>query len=228
MKLSISMTQKEERLGWLVLALQLLILPVLLVALNTLLPIPLSDAPLNFLLFALNFVAVVLVFHRFLAVSARRATANPFRCLRFAAIGLILYYAGTSLIDLLIRSVYPQFSNINDSNIQSMAQEHYGLILFGTVLLVPLTEETLFRGLIFRMLQRKSRAVAYILSTLFFGLIHIAGYIDIASSEVLVLCFLQYVPAGLFLAWAYEKADSIWAPILMHMAINQISMSYMR
>jgi membrane protease YdiL (CAAX protease family) len=39
---------------------------------------------------------------------------------------------------------------------------------------------------------------------------------------------VQYLPAGLALAWAYEKADTIWAPILMHMTINQISITFMR
>ncbi|MBQ6851936.1 MAG: CPBP family intramembrane metalloprotease [Oscillospiraceae bacterium] len=228
MKLSVSMTQKEERWGWLVLALQLLIFPTLLVVLNATLPAPLSDAALNFLLFSVNFIAVLLVFHAFLAASARRAAAAPFHCLRFAAIGLMLYYVGVFLVDLLIRSLDPQFSNINDSSIHAMAQDHYTLILFGTVFLVPVTEETLFRGLIFGRLHRKNRAAAYILSTLIFGLIHITGYLYTASAEVLFLCFLQYVPAGLCLAWAYEKSDTIWTPVLMHMTINQISMSYMR
>jgi membrane protease YdiL (CAAX protease family) len=139
-----------------------------------------------------------------------------------------LYYVATYLIGLFIQAVYPDFSNVNDSSIQSMAAENYAIMLIGTVLLVPLTEETLFRGLIFRKLHQKSRAVAYILSTLFFGLIHITGYIGATPLPVLLLCLIQYIPAGVFLAWAYEKADSIWAPILMHMAVNQISMSYMR
>lgn len=228
MKLSVSMTCKEERLGWPVLVLQLFVLPTLSVAANALLPVPLSSTYLNFLLFLINFLAVILVFHRFLGQSARHAADAPFRCLRFAAIGLILYYAATYVIGLFIHSVYPEFSNVNDSNIQLMATENYGLMLTGTVLLVPLTEETLFRGLIFRKLHQKSRAVAYILSTLFFALVHIAGYMGATPLPVLLLCLIQYIPAGVFLAWVYEKADSIWAPILMHMAVNQISMSYMR
>ena len=44
----------------------------------------------------------------------------------------------------------------------------------------------------------------------------------------LFLSFLQYVPAGLCLAWSYEKADSIWAPILIHIAVNQMGNLAMR
>lgn len=228
MKLSISMTRNEVRFGWLFLALQLLVLPVLLVLVNALLPVPLSNASLNFLMFVIDFGLALLIFHRFLLASARFSAAAPFRCLRFAAIGLILYYLATFLVGMFIQAVYPDFSNANDSSIHSMAQENYSLMLAGTVLLVPVTEETLYRGLVFRGLREKSRVAGYILSTLFFALIHVTGYMGAVSPTVLLLCLLQYIPAGICLAWAYEKADSIWTPILMHMAINQISMSYMR
>ena len=228
MKLSISMTRNEVRFGWLLLVLQLFVLPSVLMLFNGLLPAPMHPALLNFLLFALEFVLTLLIFHRFLTVSARQAAAAPFRCLHFAGIGLILYYIGTVLVGMLIRSVCPDFSNVNDQNIHVLAQGHYTLIVIGTVLLVPVAEETLYRGLVFRLLQEKSRIAAYALSTLFFGLIHVAGYIGTTSPTVLALCLLQYIPAGLSLAWVYEQADSIWAPILMHMAINQIGMTYMR
>ena len=204
------------------------VLPTLLVLINGLLAVPLSNAVLNFLLFVLEFCLTLAVFHRFLLRSAKRAAEAPFRCLRFAGIGLIFYYLGSFLCTGLIRAVSPGFLNVNDLSILSMAQENYALIVFGTVILVPVAEETLYRGLIFGSLQKKSRAAAYVLSTLFFGLIHVAGYWDTASPVTLLLCLLQYVPAGLCLAWAYEKADTIWTPILMHMAINQFSISLMR
>ena len=37
------------------------------------------------------------------------------------------------------------------------------------------------------------------------------------------MAFLQYLPAGLCLAWAYTKADTIFAPILIHAAVNAVS-----
>ncbi len=228
MKLSISMTQNEVRFGWLFLGLQLLALPVLLVLVNTLLPVPLTDVSLNFLMFLIDFGLTLLIFHRFLLSSVRFSASTPFLCLRFAVIGLLLYYLSTFLVGLFIQTVCPNFLNVNDCNIHSMAQENYSLMVAGTVLLVPVTEETLYRGLVFGSLQKKNRTVAYILSTVLFGLIHVTGYIGTVSPIILLLCLLQYMPAGLCLAWAYEKADSICTPILMHMAINQLSISFMR
>ena len=45
---------------------------------------------------------------------------------------------------------------------------------------------------------------------------------------LLALCLLQYLPAGLCLAVAYEKSDSILCPILMHTVINAIGVYAMR
>ena len=227
MRLSISMTKKEQLFGWLFMIAQLSVLPVLLNLLNLVLPVPLNLSSLNFLMFVTNFCLCIGIFYRFLGKSAQMAAANPFRCLRFAALGLGLYYVGSFLVGMLIGALELDFFNANDNAILSMAAENYGLIAFGTVFLVPVAEETLYRGLLFQGIHSKSRIGAYALSVTVFGLIHISGYIGSVSLPILALSFLQYVPAGLSLAWAYEKTDSIWVPILMHMTINQVSISLM-
>ena len=54
------------------------------------------------------------------------------------------------------------------------------------------------------------------------------GYIGSADLITLCLCFMQYLPAGITLAWAYEKADTIAAPMLIHIMINLIGTTAMR
>ena len=228
MKLSISMTKTEFYLGWVLLIFQLLVLPVAAAYGNALLPVPLTLAELNFLLYAVNFALTLGLFHCFLWGSLRQSLRTPFRTLRSAFLGFLIYYLASLLVSLFVQTVCPEFSNINDQTIASMTQDNYTLMAVGTVLLVPLSEETLYRGLIFRGLQGKNRLLAYTVSILAFATIHVVGYIGTEKPVVLLLCFLQYLPAGFALAWAYERADSICAPILMHIAINQIGMSAMR
>ena len=122
----------------------------------------------------------------------------------------------------------PEFANVNDQSIAQMAEKHYALMVFFTVLLVPITEETLYRGLLFQGLQRKSRVLAYLVSVSVFAWIHVMGYIGSFDALTLVLCFVQYLPAGAILALAYEKTDTIITPILIHIIINQIGISAMR
>lgn len=222
------MTKKEVRFGWAFFALQLLVLPTILVWVNQLLHPPLPEVALNFVMFALNFLCTTVIFHRFLLSNGRQALELPFRTLRMAVFGLMLYYVGVILVGKLILALRPDFANANDANILELAQDNYALMAFSIIILVPIAEETLYRGLIFRGLHSKSRIAAYIVSALVFSAVHVTGYIGTMDWQLVGLSLLQYLPAGLSLAWAYEKADSIWAPILMHMTINQLSIALMR
>ena len=114
------------------------------------------------------------------------------------------------------------------TRIQEMVQEHYGLMTIGTVLLVPIVEECFYRGLVFRNFYDKHPFLAYILSMVFFSLAHVLGYVTMEDFGTLVLCFIQYLPAGFALAFAYRRSGSIFASVLIHMAVNQTGMLLMR
>ena len=228
MKLSISTTRREAFLGWGYLLVSMFGLPYLIGWVSTLLARPLTEAMANIVYFAVNFLCVVIIFHRFLFSSLKAAVKNPWRCLRFAFLGLLIYYGASLILSQIILRIDPEFANVNDSNLMELSKENYSLMAFCTTLLVPITEETLYRGLLFQGLQRKSRILAYLLSSLIFAGIHVMGYIGFADTRTLLLCYVQYLPAGLSLAWAYEKADTIVAPMLIHITINQLAMSVMR
>lgn len=228
MKLSISTNRVENILGYTYLLFCQLFLPSLISLAAHLLGYSMSLSVLNIVFFLVNFVSVAAIFHRFLWRSAQAAFQNLWRCLRCAVLGIGLYYAAMLLVDFLILQLDQDFSNVNDSFVADMAQEHTRLISFCTIFLVPVVEETLYRGLIFQQLHRKDRLLAYCVSCLIFAGIHILGYVGQFDRLTLFLCFVQYLPAGIALAWAYERSDTIIAPILMHITINQIGMSALR
>ncbi len=228
MKLTIPMSKPQIYWGWAFYLSQLLALPVLLALVNRLLGEPLTITGLNIALFLVNFVLTLVIFHSYLFASLQKALKAPFQCLRSAVLGFGCYYLASLLVGLFIQTVCPEFSNINDRTILQMVEENYAWVTVCVVLLVPITEETLYRGLIFKSLYHKSPVLAYCVSTLVFGLIHVVGYIGTVTPFMLLMCFLQYLPAGLALAWAFVRSDTIWAPILMHIAINQIGLSAMR
>lgn len=222
-KLTVSLSRKESILGWIFFAFQLTGLQILMVFVNGLLPNPLSSAELNFAFFCINFLCTVLIMHKFLLRSAKVALSSLFRCLRFAFFGFLMYWGSSIVFGVLISLFYPQFFNVNDNSIGQLTQDNYTLMAVGTVLLVPVAEELLYRGLIFSKLYNRSRAAAYIVSTVAFSALHVLGYIGQYEPMHLLLCFIQYVPAAIALCWSYAKADTIWAPILIHITINQIA-----
>lgn len=227
-RLRIKLTHNQKALGWFYMLFELFVLPSLLQLLNDLLPTPLPDAILNFLFFCLNFAVILLIFHSFLIKSLETAGRKFWDFLQAAVLGFVAYWVCGTVLSYGITTIFPNFANVNDSSIGTMAGSHFWLMAIGTVLLVPVVEECLFRGLIFLELHPHSRVWAYCLSTLFFCAIHVMSYIGTYDALTLILCFIQYIPAGLWLAWAYEKADSIFAPILIHTAINAIGIYGLR
>ena len=227
-KLSVTMTRAEKLIGWIYYPIQLFALPFVIALTNLLLGNPFSDSWINVIYFCLNFLFIILIFRSFLVKNVKTAIENPFRCLRYAVVGIIAYWLLSYVVQIFIAFADPEFFNVNDAYISDMVQENYSFLAFGTVFLVPVAEETLYRGLIFGQLYNRNRLAAYMISSAVFSVIHLLNYFGQYDPLLLALCFLQYLPAGLCLGWAYAKADSIWAPILMHITINQIGILSMR
>ena len=222
------LTPNEFVFGCVYYVLQLLIIPSALVVINMLLGNPYSEAVINFLYFAINFLVVTLIFHKFLLENLRLYLEDPWHHLRCAGLGLLVYFAGNLLVSMLILLINPDFANINDMTILEMVQDNFVLMSIGTVLLVPIVEESFYRGMIFRMLFDKHPIAAYGLSMVIFSCIHIAGYIGTVDWFTLVLCFIQYLPAGFALAWSYQRSGSIFPPVLIHTCVNLVGMIFMR
>ena len=227
-KLPVTLNRGETWLGWIYWAVQLLVLPTVIDAVLPLLGLDLSVIQFNFIFFALNFLFLTVIFHRFLGEHTKLALKQPFRVLRYAFGGYVFFWISTTVIGIVTAHFVPSFSNVNDVAIMQMAASDYTLTAIGTVLLAPVAEELMYRGLLFGSLHHRSPAGAFILSTIVFAAIHVVGYIGLYRPLILVLCFLQYIPAGLCLGWAYTRSGNIWAPILAHIAINQTSILTMR
>jgi len=219
---------QETIWGFAYLAFQMLFLPAMLRFVNTHLEHPLNSAELNFVFYLVNFIAVLLIFQRFLGNSLDHVWQHPIYFLEAVILGFVFYYLCNYATTWIMGQFFPGFSNYNDEAIAAMSRGNYFLMLIGTVVLVPPVEECFYRGLIFRNLYAKSKLAAYLVSILAFAIIHIIGYFGQYSALELLLAVAQYLPAGLCLAWAYTRADTIFAPILIHAAINFIGIHAMR
>ena len=226
-KLSVKLTPTETLLGWIYMGLQLFAIPTLLVVANQFTGTPLDETGLNIVYFVLNFLCVCLIFSKYLLACGKISLAAKRKTILSSVFGYLIHWGLGIVVSIVILSVYPEFNNVNDANIQSMVDSNFALTAIATILLVPITEEVLYRGLIFQGLHSKNRILAYAVSSLAFCLPHVLGYIGLYSPLHLLLCFIQYLPAGLALAWSYERADSIWAPILLHMFINLLGVGAM-
>ena len=222
------MSRSEKIWGWVYLAFSLIALPSLLTILNSKLASPMDEGTLNFTFYCINFLAVCCIFSSFLRDSLVAAWRDLWNFIQAVVLGYVALWATTKAMDFVMDYLLPGFTNINDSSIIAMAKTGYTLTAIGVVILVPLVEEVLYRGLIFRNLYRSSQVAAYLVSMAAFAAIHVLAYIGTESVTTLVLCFLQYLPAGLCLAWTYTKADNIFAPIVVHAIVNAVAIGALR
>ncbi len=189
--------------------------------LNGLLGSPLTAFGLNALYFTINFLFIAAVYHRFFWYSLKDTGLWSF--LQTLILAFVFYYAIIWAMDWVLARCAPGFRNPNTLNLVSLATGHYWLMVFFSVVLAPIVEETLVRGVVFGAFHRKNRIVAYLASLFLFSFMHTWGYIGQASWQTLVIAALQYVPASVALGWAYEKSGSILTPVALHMLINAIS-----
>ena len=225
---SVPLTKHQFIGGYLYLAAEFLVIPTLLRYLIDTFFQGASDATVNFLYYLINFCAVWLIFRGFLTRNLGILRNHFLRFLGCALLGLTLYWASSIVMTNLTYALMPEFTNVNDASIAVITQDGFLLMAIGTVLLVPTAEECLFRGLMFRGLWDKGRFLAYAVSTLCFCAVHVAGYIGTYDLPLLAMCFVQYLPAGLILAWSFEKSGTIFTPILIHSVINAIGIYTMR
>ena len=225
-KLPVTLSKEEFRNGLILLAVQQLILPVLLGFGAALLPKLPSEAELNFAYFLINFISSLVIFRNFLWAELDVALQKPSRVLSSVAIAYLIYYASSTALSYLIAWIDPNFFNLNDANLGQMTQNQFAIMTVGTVILVPPAEELLFRGVLFNRLYAKRPIIACIVSVVCFCLVHLIGYIGQYSPLAFFLAFLQYIPAGAALCFAYIRSGTIFAPILFHTLINAMAVAY--
>ena len=227
-KLTVGFTRKELLFGWIYMAVQLFLLPSAIRTLNALLKEPLSESELTFSYYVINFLCTAIIFRKFLWGNLKLFFRQFFRSIGVGLVALVVYWVAFIGVSMLVLYIYPEYNNANDAAMGQLFTESLNLMAVGAVFLAPVTEELLFRGLLFRGIYNKSRILAYMISAVAFSLPHVLIYWNQYTPFHLLLCFVQYLPAGLCLGWAYTKSDSICLPILMHMSINLVGVWEMR
>jgi len=217
-----SLSTAEQVAGFCYLPFYVILLSMGIQWLSGLLGLQLTDLQINTVYFVLNTIFVWVIFHNFLIRS--------FRAIRFwelvqaLILGFCLYYAGNLLFGWIVNLLGLTITSFNDQTVMGLISQNKWVMGICAVVLAPIVEETLVRGLLFGVIRRSSRILAYAVTILFFAVMHVWQYLALYDFREVLLAALQYIPAGIALGWTYEKSNTVWAPILLHMTINAISM----
>jgi membrane protease YdiL (CAAX protease family) len=129
----------------------------------------------------------------------------------FLPLGEILQRSSLYVLDLLHIKTHPQAAVEEFNRAKTWLGKIY-LAVFA-VIIAPMAEEIIFRGLLHRGLrQLTSRRNTFLVSASLFAVIH-------ANLPI----FFPLLVLGMILAWLYECTDNLLTPMLAHAAFNGIN-----
>jgi uncharacterized protein len=144
----------------------------------------------------------------------------------YVGLGLVLQIALAWLLLPLSRLLFPEGQppqEIADIIAQAdTALLGLGLVL-AAVVLAPVTEELLFRGVLLKALEPKGKRFALVVSSLIFSAVHVLG-LDLErpwQSAAVVLPPLFVL--GLLLAWLTQRSGRLGPAILLHSGWNLLA-----
>ncbi|MBR2189205.1 MAG: CPBP family intramembrane metalloprotease [Eubacterium sp.] len=120
--------------------------------------------------------------------------------------------AGADLLERIISllGLYQMFPLYETEAVKAFRSQNIPLLVVVTVILAPIAEELMFRGMVYRRIRGYlGNGAGIVLSALLFGLYHM-NMIQLLYAFVL----------GLFFAWIYGKTRTLAAPVLCHAAAN--------
>ena len=183
----------------------------------------LSNTQLNVICYGLGLAFVLIGLRGWLRRSFDAALDAKGRFLLGIVGGYAVNIALSFVIGALILLVIELGSSPNNEAVMAESATQMGRIAVVTVVMAPMVEEPLFRGLLFGCIRPRSRVLAYAVSALAFALYHVWQYIYVSGDFSLLVYCLSYLPASFALAWAYERGGGIWSSIALHAVMNALS-----
>ena len=180
-----------------------------------------NEADMNLICYAVGALYMLVVERKFLRREFDPLCDRPLDCLLQICVCYGLMLAMNICVNGLLLLLLPA-ENPNTSAIVGMAGQEYGKISAMAIFLAPIVEELIFRAGVFGLLRRRSRLLGYAASMLLFAVYHIWGYA--LSDPMSWLYIVQYLPVSYLLVRCYERTDSIWCSIFLHMIINGVSL----
>ena len=212
------MKKSEKIIGCICIPVHAAFLPLLLLFIYDLAGLTIDSSYQTLIHYTLSFLILIGTMMRFLRASFSDFIENFFRTVQAVILGYAMYF----VLSWLLTKIIGAPANPNTTEVVSEVKQNVKVMIAVSGVLAPIVEETIFRGALFGTIRQKSRIAAYIVSIFIFALYHLWQFFITGFDWGHLVYMLQYVPAGIALAWSYEYANTVWSPILLHAVINFI------
>ncbi len=208
------LSPRESLLGWLFVPVFTFLVPLLLGAVVSWWPVPVSEVQRSTVYSLIGFLFVVVFLRRFLKADWIAFWDRK----RLTLLTLLLTHLINILLSFAIAALTVAFwqdgAETFVSEIPGLSGTQPEGMFTALVLLAPLAEETLFRGIVFGTLRRRSRAAAYIVSIALFAVYSVWQTAAANPGVSFLFLAITTVPVGAAAAFCYERTQCVWAAAL--------------
>ena len=221
------MALREKIAGWIYLPIHVVLLPLFLPAVLYYLSggKPSDSLTLNIWYYLIGTVFLLIAQFRFFRESYYILTHNFRRALIAMLMSWAILIAGNVVLNLVSQLFGGLPSSPNDEAVTEFAQMDMRRMAAAAVIMAPIVEEALFRGMIFGSLREKHLVLAYVVSMVLFSLYHVWQFAIVEQSFTVLLSAAAYLPIAFVLAFCYDYSGSIWTGIFFHMFYNALALS---
>ena len=222
------MLRRERICGFIWLPIHMILLPLFLVPVLYLLlgPDRITDAGANVIYYMITFVFVLIAFWNYLRESFDRFVGN----LRGALLAMAIAYAIQLVLSLGLQALMGVFGELetpNNDAINELANIEYKKMFAVAVLMAPITEEVLFRGVLFGSLARRHRWLGWVVSVAVFCLYHVWQFAVVEQDWRVLITAIEYIPLSAAITYCYARTETVWTPIFFHIFTNSLALAYM-
>lgn len=219
------MTDAERFRGWIFFALYVLVFPWMVGWIQRLVS---GDAePLvaeaNLVYYGLLFLLTVAVFWTFL----RHAFSLLLDWLPENLFAIVTGLLGAAALHFLVALIPLPVENPIYTDWPAEYAANGAATSVVVLVLMPVVEEVLFRGLVFGSLRKRSRLLAYVVTVVGYALACAWQFIFQPETGLdlrYLLLAVQYLPMSLSLAWCYDNGGSVWGAAALHTILNGVQL----
>lgn len=170
------------------------------------------------------FISLILMFTYPLLIESNYALKRVgyIKIIMISILAFLVGYFFDYIYQFIINNIegIPDVS-VNQSDIETLLIKFPFKSFISIVIIAPIVEEIVFRGLLFRTIIHRNRILAYITTFLLFGLAHLT-FGDSADGIIELIFLPIYGVSGLLFAYVYEKTNCIYTSMLTHAINNAI------
>lgn len=182
----------------------------------------LDETQANLLCYAVGAIYMLIFLWKFFRRDFDALCDHPWACIREVLVCYGLMWCCNFVVNGVML-LLGMGDNPNNEAVFGMAGMEFGPIAAMAVFMAPIVEEAIFRAGLFGVIHRRNRTLAFVVSMAMFSLYHVWSYAFLDLKNLVYL--LQYIPISYLLCRCYERSNSIWSSIFLHMLVNGISMS---